>query len=96
MLNPESGNIFALIFTISKNLISFSETLYQFMTQPIGETIYMPFEPFYDIPIIGSMLEGMMNVSRFVLPYSPMTILSGTGLFIILALVLVKKLIPTA
>lgn len=85
----ETANIFDLVFTIARALISFAQVFYNFMTTPLTETLANVAFP--TIPFIGDLLR---LASATVSPYTPIDILAGGGFTAIMVFVILKKVVP--
>ena len=84
-----TANIFDLVFTIARALISFSQIFYNFMTTPLSVTLTDFVFP--TIPLINGLFYESIS---FLMPYTPLDIMAGGGFMVIMIFVIVKKVVP--
>lgn len=87
----ETANIFDLVFTIARSLISFSKIFFNFMTTPLSIT-------FTEFAFPNSYLlnEFIKTAIGTLSPYTPLDILAGGGFMVIMIFIIIKKVVPLA
>lgn len=84
--------VFDMVFAVSDAVIAFSSAFWTFITMPLG-TAVIELSWIKNIPFVGDFIINSMS---FIMPLTPLDILSGGGLVVIMVLVVIKKLIPLA
>jgi hypothetical protein len=87
-----TANIFDLVMTIAKSLISFAQIFYNFITMPMS-TVIVQIGFIKDVPLLGSFLIKALG---FISPYTPLDIMAGGGFLVLIVLVIIKKVVPIA
>jgi len=93
----EGFNVLSWARNLVYDLIALSKVLWQFFTEPLGNTVWQPARMiFQKIPIIRDIINFLINIFEVILPFSPLQLLSGVGLLVLVGLVIFKKLVPMA
>lgn len=87
---------FDLIFEIVDIIKGWTKVITDFFMTPIGDNIAEIGELFDKIPLIGGVISAMYNLIGNMIPWTPLQILAGGGLVVILVLTIIKKVVPVA
>jgi len=82
--------VFDMVFAVSDAVIAFSSAFWNFVSMPFG-AFMVEISWVKNVPFLGDFLLESMS---FISPLTPLDILAGGGMTVIMILIVIKKVIP--